>query len=64
MLATLAFVEIALIIFFTVFIGVLLWVVLRRRGAFDHVARIPLDDDPPALHDNTPPSSSDAGSKE
>lgn len=35
---------IALVIFFVVFVGIVLYVVLRRRGAWDRERRLPLDD--------------------
>ncbi len=44
----LSFVEIALIIFFVVFLFVVVWVLMKRRGYFDKAAQIPLHDDPHA----------------
>jgi cbb3-type cytochrome oxidase subunit 3 len=40
-------IEIALVIFFCVFMLIVVGVVLRRRGHFDEAARIPLDDASP-----------------
>jgi cbb3-type cytochrome oxidase subunit 3 len=40
--------EIALVIFFLVFVGVVIYVVLRRKGAWEHERRLPLDHDEPA----------------
>lgn len=34
----------AIALFFTVFVGVTLWVMWTRREAFDAVARMPLDE--------------------
>jgi len=39
--------QIALVIFFLVFVGIVAYVVLRRRGAWEHQRRLPLDDEPP-----------------
>lgn len=44
----LTFVEIALIIFLVVFMLVVVWVLMKKRGAFDRAAQIPLNDDPHA----------------
>jgi cbb3-type cytochrome oxidase subunit 3 len=40
--------EIALVIFFLVFVGVVIYVVLRRKGAWEHERNLPLDHDEPA----------------
>ena len=37
--------EIALVIFFAVFLAVLARVLLSRRNGFEHASRLPLDDD-------------------
>jgi len=37
-------IEIALVIFFCVFVVIVIGVALRRSGDFDEAARIPLDD--------------------
>jgi cbb3-type cytochrome oxidase subunit 3 len=42
----LGWIESALIIFFVVFVLIVIGVLLRKRGHFDHAARIPLDDAP------------------
>ena len=39
-------VEIALVIFFAVFVAVTAWVLLVRKGGFNDQARIPLQDEP------------------
>ena len=39
--------EAALIVFFVVFVGIVLYVALRRRGAWDRARRLPLDDGEP-----------------
>lgn len=41
----LTFIHIALFIFIAIFVGMLIWVLLAKRGAFNKVARIPLEDD-------------------
>ena len=43
----------ALVIFFLIFVGIVLYVVLRRRGAWEHERHLPLDHDEPvdALED-------------
>jgi cbb3-type cytochrome oxidase subunit 3 len=43
-----SFAEIALVLFFGTFLGILAYVVLRRRGAWDRARRLPLDDEVPA----------------
>lgn len=43
--ASLTWIEIALLMFFTIFIGIVVWLAAARRGKFDEAARIPLDDD-------------------
>ena len=45
--------EIALVVFFLIFAGVVIYVVLRRKGAWEHERRLPLDHDEPedALED-------------
>lgn len=42
----LEFIEIALIIFFLVFVGITTWVLMVRKGGFNAQARIPLSDEP------------------
>ena len=42
---SLTWIEIALVIFITVFVGVVIWVMFAKRGAFNDAARIPLDDE-------------------
>ena len=37
--------KIALVIFFAVFVAILLWVVLRGAGAWEHARHLPLEDD-------------------
>jgi len=37
--------EIGLIISFITFIAIVAWVLLRRKGRWEHVRRLPLDDD-------------------
>lgn len=39
--------QIALVIFFLVFVGIVAYVVLRRRGAWERARHLPLDDEPP-----------------
>ena len=41
------FPQIALVIFFLVFAGIVLYVVFRRKGYWDHARRLPLEDDAP-----------------
>jgi cbb3-type cytochrome oxidase subunit 3 len=38
--------EVALVIFFLVFVGIVAYVVLRRRGAWERMRHLPLDDEP------------------
>jgi cbb3-type cytochrome oxidase subunit 3 len=40
--------EVALVIFFLVFLGIVTYVVLRRKGAWERARRLPLEDEPPA----------------
>jgi cbb3-type cytochrome oxidase subunit 3 len=44
--------EVALVIFFLVFVGILAYVLLRRKGAWEHERHLPLDDDAP-VHPET-----------
>ncbi len=46
--------EIALVIFFVVFVGIVLYVFLRRKGAWERERHLPLDDGEPTdvLEDN------------
>ena len=39
--------EVALVIFFLVFVGIVAYVVLRRKGAWERMRQLPLDDDSP-----------------
>jgi len=39
--------EIALVIFFVIFVGIVYYVFSRRRGAWEHERRLPLNDDGP-----------------
>jgi cbb3-type cytochrome oxidase subunit 3 len=55
-LAGLTLIEVALIIFVVVFVGIVIWLVLARRGRFDDAARIPLDDDVVTPRSNDVPS--------
>ena len=43
-IASLTWIEIALVIFITVFVGVVVWVLCAKRGTFNKAARIPLED--------------------
>jgi hypothetical protein len=43
--ATTAWIEIAMIIFMVVFVGIVVWVLLVRPGGFKNEARIPLEED-------------------
>lgn len=36
--------ELALVIFFAVFVGIVIYVVARRRGAWERARHLPLDD--------------------
>jgi len=51
---SLAWIELALVIFMAVFVVIVIGVVLRRKGHFDRAARIPLDDtiQPPTARTN------------
>ena len=40
--------EIALVIFFLVFVGIVVYVALRRKGAWERERHLPLDDAEPA----------------
>ena len=40
--------EVALVIFFAAFLGIVGYVLLRRRGAWERARRLPLDDGVPA----------------
>jgi len=40
--------EIALLVFFLIFVGIVVYVALRRKGAWEHERHLPLDDDEPA----------------
>ncbi len=39
---------VGLVMFFTIFSGVLLWVLLRKRSEIRRWSELPLDDDPPS----------------
>ena len=41
------FPQIALVIFFLVFAGILVYVAVRRKGYWDRASRLPLEDDSP-----------------
>ena len=41
----LPWIEIALVIFFVVFLAIVIWVIIARPGRFRKAARIPLEDD-------------------
>ena len=45
--------EIALVIFFVIFVGIVVYVVVRRKGAWEHQRHLPLNHDEPvdALED-------------
>jgi cbb3-type cytochrome oxidase subunit 3 len=45
--------EIALVIFFLIFVGIVIYVALRRKGTWEHQRHLPLDHDEPvdALED-------------
>jgi cbb3-type cytochrome oxidase subunit 3 len=36
--------QVALVIFFLVFLGIVVYVFVRRKSSWDHVRRLPLDD--------------------
>lgn len=38
----------SMLLFAAIFAGVVVWVATRRRGAYDAVARLPLEDSAPA----------------
>ena len=38
-------VEVALVLFFLVFLGIVAYVFVRRKSYWDRISRIPLDDD-------------------
>jgi len=40
--------EVALIVFFAAFVGIVLYLFLRRRATWEHTRRLPLDDGEPA----------------
>jgi cbb3-type cytochrome oxidase subunit 3 len=40
--------EVALVLFFLVFVGIVAYVFLRRKSHWEKISRIPLDDDPSA----------------
>jgi len=42
---SMAWFEIALVIFFVVFLAIVIWVIFARRGRFRDAARIPLEED-------------------
>jgi cbb3-type cytochrome oxidase subunit 3 len=44
---TTAFALIALVVFFLIFVGIVVYVVLRRKGAWEHERYLPLDDGEP-----------------
>lgn len=44
--------EVGLIISFVTFSAIVAWVFLRRRGRWEHVRRLPLDDDDTAGDDS------------
>jgi len=46
LLADTTFIEIAMLIFMAVFVGIVIWVVAARRGTFSAASRIPLSDEP------------------
>jgi hypothetical protein len=56
---------IALLLFFAVFVGVLIWTVRLRRGYLRHMAELPLEDDdatgaPGERRNDGPPKSGEA----
>lgn len=53
--STTTFVEVAMIVFFAVFLLITCWVIFSRSSYFSRASRIPLDD-----HDVVTPRSSDA----
>ena len=40
--------QVALVIFFLVFVGIVIYVILRRKSSWEHVRHLPLEEDPPA----------------
>ena len=40
--------EVALVIFFAIFVAIVAYVFMRRRGAWERMRQLPLDDDSPA----------------
>lgn len=60
----LTFIHIALFIFIAIFVGMLIWVLLAKRGAFNKVARIPLEDDKVVTLRGEPGANKKAESKE
>ena len=44
-IGSLSWIELALVMFFAIFVIIVIGVVIRRRGHFDAAAHIPLDDD-------------------
>jgi cbb3-type cytochrome oxidase subunit 3 len=40
--------EVALVIFFAIFVGIVAYVFLRRRSTWERMRQLPLDDDSPA----------------
>jgi cbb3-type cytochrome oxidase subunit 3 len=44
--ADLGLVKAGLVIFVLVFVGIVAWVLMGRKGRFDREARIPLEDEP------------------
>jgi hypothetical protein len=56
---TATFIEIAMLIFIAIFVGIVLWVVFTRPGRFNDAARIPLEENrvvTPRETDRTAPS--------
>jgi len=39
--------EVALIVFFAAFVGIVLYLLVRRRSSWEHTRRLPLDDGQP-----------------
>ena len=42
----------AMIVFFAMFVGILLWLVLSNSSTFRRMSRLPLEEDPPAENRN------------
>lgn len=38
--------QVALLVFFAIFVGAVIWILMRPQKEIDREARIPLDDDP------------------